>query len=512
MIEKKVKTLEECIELSKELKASGKKIVLCHGCFDITHYGHSRHFLDAREQGDVLFVTVTPDKFVQKGPGRPFFNQEIRVAQLSCLEPVDYVALNRWETAEETIRLLRPDIYAKGIEVLGNKDVDQIARGAKNISNLSLEEEALKSIGGRLYLTDEVSFSSSSIINRITSSLTEESKNFLSKLREKYAIDYILQTIDSLRDIKVLAIGDSFLDTYDYCLPLGKSGKGDFVSRKHLSSETHLGGVFAVANHIAGFVDNPSIITCIGNNNIDYVQKGLKANLQKNIFVQIDSETLIKKRYVDQGRGQKVFEVYNNDGISLNPKTEKEILEYLDGNLSRIDMVLISDFGHGMMSPSLMDYLQNSGKYLAINCQINGGNYGYNFITKYSRADFISINEDELRIPFQDKAKPIDIPIGKLEKHLGSKKINVTLGKSGIIYYDGGKYNHSPAFITEPLDTIGSGDAVLSLSSLLAYKDSEPDLIPFLGNCIGGIATRIIGNRRSIDSIELKKFVSYLMK
>ena len=166
MLDNKIKEIEDLAGLIDSLKKQGKKIVHCHGCFDIVHPGHIEHFIDAKKQGDVLVVTVTPDRFVEKGPGRPFFNEKIRLKQLAAQGTIDYVALNKWSTAIETLRLIKPDIYVKGKEVLGNKDIDKIQTTEKISSNLSLEEEAVKSVGGELYLTDQITFSSSKIINQ----------------------------------------------------------------------------------------------------------------------------------------------------------------------------------------------------------------------------------------------------------------------------------------------------------------------------------------------------------
>src|SRR3989344_6897433 len=107
MVESKIKKIEELTEIIDKLKREGKKIVQCHGCFDYLHFGHVKHFESAKKQGDVLIVTVTPDCFVQKGPGRPFYNHDLRLEFLSNLDPIDYVALNKWETAIETIKLLK---------------------------------------------------------------------------------------------------------------------------------------------------------------------------------------------------------------------------------------------------------------------------------------------------------------------------------------------------------------------------------------------------------------------
>jgi bifunctional ADP-heptose synthase (sugar kinase/adenylyltransferase) len=165
-----------------------------------------------------------------------------------------------------------------------------------------------------------------------------------------------------------------------------------------------------------------------------------------------------------------------------------------------------------MLTPKIIELLNNSNKFLAVNCQLNSGNLGYNFITKYPRANFVSINDRELRLPFQEKKGDIEIPIKKLNTQLSVDQINITLGKKGNIFYCKEEFFKSPSFTREPLDTIGSGDAVLSLTSLLAYKNIDPKLISFLGNSIGGLATRIMGNKRAVDPLELRRFISYILK
>lgn len=512
MKDKKIVTLEVLKEIVEDNKRNGKKVVQCHGCFDYLHLGHIKHFESAKKQGDLLIVTVTPDIFIEKGPGRPFYNQDLRLEFLAAIEFIDYVALNKWATAVETLKLLKPDVYVKGKEVLNNKEVDEIGSGTKKVSNLAAEEEVLKSIGGILYLTDELTLSSSSIINRITSSISDESKQYLEEFRKKYSVEHIFSKLKSLSDIKVLVIGDAILDEYVFCRSLEKSGKEALISYESLNSEIHLGGVFAVANHLAGFTQNATILTCIGSNTYELIEGSLDPSLERCIFVDNNIKTLIKTRYVDNYKLTKVFSLYNSNGFEMCNETEEKILKYLERNISRFDMVLISDFGHGLITTKILDYLCNINKFIAVNSQLNAGNLGYNFITKYKRADFVSINDRELRLPFQEKNSSIDVPIIKLSNHLNVNKINITLGKRGIIYFKEGNLFHSPSFTKEPLDIIGAGDAVFALNALLSYKNVEPEIISFLGNCIGGIATRIMGNKRPVSPTELKKFVSYILK
>ena len=113
---KKILAFEKLAEVLKALKKKGKKVVLCHGCFDLMHPGHIRHFKAAKELGDILVVTITPDRFVNKGPGRPVFKAALRAESVAALECVNFAAVNKWPDPVETIKRLRPDIYVKGQE------------------------------------------------------------------------------------------------------------------------------------------------------------------------------------------------------------------------------------------------------------------------------------------------------------------------------------------------------------------------------------------------------------
>ena len=104
---KKIKKISDLAEILREIR-SGKKLVLCHGVFDLLHIGHIRYFEQAKKYGDILIVTVTPDRFVNKGPERPAFPENLRAEAIAALDVVDYVAINEWPTAVETIHILKP--------------------------------------------------------------------------------------------------------------------------------------------------------------------------------------------------------------------------------------------------------------------------------------------------------------------------------------------------------------------------------------------------------------------
>ncbi|MBB6430123.1 adenylyltransferase/cytidyltransferase family protein [Algisphaera agarilytica] len=140
---------------------AGRRVVLCHGCFDLLHVGHVRYLQAAKQLGDVLLVTVTPDRFVGKGPGRPAFPEAQRAEMLAALGCVERVALNRWPTAVEMLERVQPDVYAKGAEY---------AEAAQDPNTpVGQERATVEAHGGQLALIDTEKFSSTEILSRLAS-------------------------------------------------------------------------------------------------------------------------------------------------------------------------------------------------------------------------------------------------------------------------------------------------------------------------------------------------------
>lgn len=147
---------EELKKIAYKYKEEKKKIVLCHGCFDPLHIGHVFHFRAAKKFGDILLVTITPDCYVKKGKNRPLFPEQLRLEMINELKTVDAAAINLWDSAVETIKILMPDFYVKG------SDYSDLKNCNPNIIN---EKHAIEKIGGEIIFTKEINFSSTQLIN-----------------------------------------------------------------------------------------------------------------------------------------------------------------------------------------------------------------------------------------------------------------------------------------------------------------------------------------------------------
>ena len=93
-----------------------RKVIMCHGVFDVVHPGHLRHLLYAKSKADILIASLTADHHIAKGRYRPHVPQDLRAINLAAFEIVDYVIIDPEPTPLKNLALIKPDIFAKGYE------------------------------------------------------------------------------------------------------------------------------------------------------------------------------------------------------------------------------------------------------------------------------------------------------------------------------------------------------------------------------------------------------------
>jgi rfaE bifunctional protein nucleotidyltransferase chain/domain len=503
----KIKTLEELAQLVAKAKATGNKVVLCHGVFDLLHIGHIRYFGQAKAMGDILVVTLTSDRHVDKGPGRPVFSETLRAEGLASLNDVDFVAINAWDTAEETLRLLRPDIYVKG-EEFRNIASDMTGRMGK-------EGAVVKELGIRLEFAGDIVFSSSNLINRYLSNLPKEIQTYLQLFKTRYTMDEVLAALDKMQELRVLVVGDTILDEYQYCNAIGKSSKDPVLAVSYQTKDMFAGGALAVANHVANFAGSVGLLTTLGDHERyeDFIRANLNPAINAKFLTKPNSPTTIKRRIVDSYSFTKLIEIYVMNSEPATPALEEEACAYLLSVLRDYDLVIAADFGHSAISPRMINMLMEFSPYLAVNVQANAGNRSFNTLSKYPRADFISLAEHEIRLETRDLLSDVRSLMTPLAVRTGSRHFIVTLGRSGCAVTTRGRtFVKIPSFASNVVDRVGAGDALLSVGALASRLDLPDEIIGFIGNVVGGLAVECIGNQRSIDPLSAKKYIKALLK
>lgn len=503
----KIRSLDDLAQVAAQAKAAGKKVVHCHGVFDLVHIGHLRHFQEAKKFGDVLIVTLTPDKWVNKGPHRPAFEQKLRLEMLAGFECIDYVGLNEWPTAMDTVKKLKPTYFVKGSEFT-DRSTDVTGAVAK-------EEEAVKSVGGELVFTDDITFSSSNLINRFMPQFASATSEYLANFSMRHKPEDVLGYLERASSLRVLTIGETIIDEYNYCETLGKSGKEPILAVRLVSSESFPGGILAVANHVASFTENVGVVSMLGDAApaTDFVKQALRPCVQPTFFTMRGAPTIVKKRYIESYPFQKMFEVYLMNEDQDAAANSERFCAHLHKVLPDYDVVIVTDYGHGLIDEAVVDVLCKEAKCLCVNTQANAGNYGFNTVSKYPRADYLCVSEKELRLEARTRHKDLKLVMERQAEQHGCRKMLITRGEKGAMCWGRGEgFAEVPALAGHFTDRVGAGDAVFAVTSLCLPQNAPAEVLGLIGNAAGAMAVGTIGNRAPVERTPLLRFLISLFK
>ena len=508
----KIVTQQEFHELREGFRAKNKIVVLCHGVFDLLHYGHIEHLQEAKAQGDILVVSVTASKYVNKGPGRPYFSDQQRMQFLASIECVDYVVLSEAVTVHEVVKNVQPDIYVKGAEyAVAQNDVT---------GNIDAEREIVEQYGGRIYFTSGEVYSSTKLLNRFFDALPENVIKESQEMRKKYGanvFDQIRDRVESFRDLNVLVVGDIIIDEYVFCKVQGLTMKDSAMSTLYNSYDRYAGGALAVARHLANFAGKVTFLSQMGMEEdiLNYILPKMPP-VECRIVQSKNFITPVKRRYLKVNNLRQEFDKL----FSINHLSTFEQLKNVDyGNFYRnleemlpnYDVIVICDYGHGLLQDKALRMIEERAKFLAVNCQTNSSNYGMNLITKYTRADCFVLDERELRLAAGASLDDNRTVLHKLCTQLHSKYAWLTLGADGALGIDGEIEAKQSAVTLHVKDTVGAGDAFYSLALLAAAVDIPIDQATLVGNIAGAIKTNLLGNSRPVAKVDLLKFLGTVL-
>lgn len=494
----KLLPLAQLVRECAAARAEGKKIVLAYGGYDYLHIGHIRHLRQARALGDRLVVVLAPDCEI-KTCSLPV-PQEMRAEALIYLDFVDWLCIDA-ANLRAALSAIRPDIYA----VMADNGTSACGEN---------EQSLCDELGIHLASTGGVAFDSTVVINQILANYSDEAREYLHLFKGRFGLEQVGKTLDAMSGLKVAVVGDTIIDEYCFCSPLGASSKDPILALRYQSNDVFAGGIVAVANHVANFAAQVDMFTVLGDRNSheDFIRERLKSNVRPVFAVQKDSPTVLKRRYVEGYTQNKLFEIYFMEDIGLAPDADAAIRATLEAALPDYDMVIVADFGHGAISPATRKLLAQRAPFLALNAQANSGNRGFHTITKYSRADYISIAEHEVRLEMRDMRGPVRPMIDHLAPRMGCENFVITRGKRGsLIRCGSGQHIEVPAFARKIVDRVGAGDAFLSVTSMAAKLGAQPELICFIGNLVGALAVEVLGNQKSIDKASVKEYAASLL-
>jgi cytidyltransferase-like protein len=486
------------------LHGRDKVIVQCHGTFDLIHPGHVAHFQEAKALGDVLVVTFTGERFVNKGPGRPYFNDQLRSLWLAALECVDYVIVIPHAGAAEAIRCVRPHFYCKGREY-----VDPMNDLTGNICD---DIETVHAVGGEMRYLGSILYSSTKLLNQHFEPYPADVKAFCRTVARECTPTRFCEVVDGFQKLRVVVIGDLIFDRYTTVEVQGLTSKNRILSGRYVADDMQAGGALAVYRHLREFTPHVKLIGLAGT------EPWLESTLQEFVSPESDEivrspefTSIVKQRFVEPRiEGKELSKLFSVNFINKHvpsEATQRALLERLEGQITHCDLVLVMDFGHGVMEDTIRDYVQKKAPFLAVNCQTNSNNHGFNILNRrYRRADVFTLDQTEIHLAVGRRELDFGRELTALATHLGSSYAWLTRGAHETLGRNCVKdLSACPPFEQVVVDTVGAGDAFCALASLAATSRLPLSAATFMGQLAGAQAVKIVGNAEPIRKSRLLK-------
>jgi bifunctional ADP-heptose synthase (sugar kinase/adenylyltransferase) len=296
---------------------------------------------------------------------------------------------------------------------------------------------------------------------------------------------------------------------------MNKANKDPVLAAKLLYNERYLGGIGAVCNHLSGFCEHVTCLTALGaeEEEKDFIRERLASNVLLRHIRKQNSPTIVKRRYLEEYMSIKLLEIDQMNDDPLVPRDEQEFMGLIEELAPQHDAVIVADYGHGLLTDKTVAFLCEKAPFLALSVQVNPGNYGFNLVSRYPRADFVVIDEPEARLEMKKKQLAAGDIARALAEQLGCRTFLLTQGQNGTSGFSSAQgSSHTPVFSRKVVDRIGAGDACLALTAPCAALGAPPEILGFVGNVAGAAACGIMGNKSYLDPVSFCRSVTSLMK
>ena len=495
-LHRKIVGREELAAAVDAARQAGKTIVQCHGCFDIVHPGHIRYLDFARQQGDVLVVSLTGDSNMAKGEQHPYIPEELRAENLAALMAVDYVYINPAATAEPVLSLIRPDVYVKGREYERSSDRGFLA-----------EKAVVEGYGGRIiFSSGEIVFSSSALIERMPRSPDAESHR-INLVCRRYAVTRgaLAESMERFRDLHVLIVGDVVVDRYVTCDVHSVASESPMLSLAQRDERLYVGGVAIVARHVAAMGAHAFLLTAGGGE--EETRPVLEVLSGEGVEVHLLNRrpSLVQKtRFLVEEN--KLLKVDRAECLPLDSVAERRAALILEQQSKVVDAVIFCDFGYGMVTGGLLaralPTLRQNVRVLS--ADVSGGRAN---LVNFRHVDLLCPTEREVRATLNDHDSGLSAVAWQLLEKTQARHLLMTMEKRGLVVFERQsqdrrspewsgrlKSEQFPSFAEHPVDRLGCGDALLAAATLSLAAGDSLIQAAYLGNAAAALEIGMMGN------------------
>lgn len=493
---RKIVDLDQLLALVEETRAAGKTIVQCHGCFDIVHPGHIRYLQFARQQGDLLIVSLTGDSEISKGEQRPYIPQELRAENLAALIFVDFVYIDPHPSAEKILAQVKPDVYVKGREYEQSTDPDFLA-----------EKTIVEDSGGRIiFSSGEIVFSSTALIEHLPQD--ESIRRHRHKLladRHQITTHRLKETLDRFRGLRVIVVGDLLIDRYIFCDAIDIASESPMMSLIQREERRYVGGAAIVARHIAALGARSFLLAAVGQDDgSTWAADVLKAEGVETHLIPSRTSLVEKTRFLVED--SKILKVDTGERLPLDSQAERQAALILEQQAKIADAVIFCDFGYGMITGSLLSRILPSMRH-NVRIITADGSGGRSDLLNFKNVDLLCPTERELRATLNDYESGLSAAAWEFLNRTQARHLFVTLEKRGVLVFERQSQDRKctewagrlksdllPSFASTPIDRLGCGDALLAASTLALASGCSPVEAAYLGNAAAALEIAMLGN------------------
>ena len=494
---RKIKARDE-LRAALGARPRSRKVIMCHGTFDLVHPGHIRHLMYAKSKADILVVSLTSDAHINKANFRPFVPQALRAMNLAALEVVDYVVIDENPTPLENIRYFQPDFFAKGYEYT-----------AGGVHPKTQEEiGALESYGGQMLFTPgDLVLSSSAIIDTTPPNLAVD--KLLALLQsETLAFADLKKALAQMQGARVHVVGDTIVDSYTYCSLIGGTAKTPTFSVKYERQVDFSGGAAIVARHLRRAGAEVLLSTVLGNDEFGaFVQKDLaEAGVQCLPVVDPTRPTTHKNAFITNG-----YRMLKVDRLDNRPVADR-LVARLQESLAEhpVDAVVCSDFRHGIFNKVTIPQIVSAIPAGALRVADSQVANRWGNILEFQGFDLLTPNEREARFALGDQDSTVRPLAMDLYIKSGCKTLILKLGERGILTYrapdpEVRSFFTVDSFADRVVDAVGAGDALLAYATLSMITNRSNVIASILGSLAAAVACEHDGNLPVTPGDVLKK-------
>lgn len=456
-------------------------VVFVSGKFRVIHAGHMRLLRTATDFGQKLVVALDTDGLTV---------EEIRW-RVNILKNIEYVdkVIEFDGNIEKVLLDVRPEIVIKGHEF----------RNAQN-----QESKVLSTYGGKLVFTSGANFySESDLIGSNDSEFVEKLATMPQEfmMRNKITTARLLEVIKEFSKLRVCVVGDLIIDEYINCHPLGMSQEEPTVVVTPVDKRRYFGGAGIVAAHCQSLGAKTTFITVIGEDETSSWSKEKASEYQLDSVNVVDKSrpTTLKQRY--RSGTQTLLKISHLTQEFLDFEKESELVEKFSKIAGDIDVLILSDFSYGVLSPQLVERIlaiaTNHQIFVSADSQSSSqiGNLG-----KFKNIDLISATEREARLELKDNTSGLVVVAEGLRKTMNSKNLLLKMGGDGVLIsaqdYSGEMLatDEIAAINRNPVDTSGAGDSMLAGASLALACSASIYEAALIGSVLAGIQVGRLGN------------------